>query len=182
MVLRHCAIFLVTLFLILPTGYLDQAHAELLAKRFVNTDPPQQLPMITFEDAQGRVIDLNDFKGQFVLLNLWATWCGPCVHEMPALDLLSAHFSPSLLRVIALTEDHDGLVAARSFYKRHELKNLAIFIDPTGHVPSALHSPGIPITVLINPNGLEVGRVEGEADWAAPEAIAFLTNYIKQNK
>ena len=65
------------------------------------------VPRFQFKDSTGRTLDLNDFKGKFVLLNLWATWCGPCVEEMPSLDALQRDFSPQKLVVVAITEDHE---------------------------------------------------------------------------
>lgn len=179
MVLRFCAIFLVIMVLMTASGIVPAAKADLFAHHYKATEPPRPVSIFTFEDAHGRVFNIKDFQGQYVLLDVWATWCGPCAHEMPALDLLSRQFEPRTLQVIALTEDHDGLAAATSFYKRHDIQNLEIFVDKVGHVPSLIEARGLPTTLLIDPQGMEIGRVEGETEWSSADAVAFLKNHIR---
>jgi len=150
------------------------AQAGDFAGHFTATDPPKPLPAFSFEDAAGHTLNLSDFKGRYLLLNLWATWCAPCAHEIPSLDALQEQFPPQRLTVIALTEDSSGIAAARSFYNRHGIRHLPVYADGTGVAPSLLRARGLPTSFLIDPEGREIGSVEGEADWAAPDAVAFL--------
>lgn len=150
------------------------AQAETLERRFVAITPPRPAPQFVFQDDQGQPLTLQDLRGHYVLLNIWATWCGPCVREMPSLDRLQAHFDPQNFQVIALAEDHDAVTTVRAFYARHRLKHLPIYVDTTGQVPSVFRVSGLPTTVLIDPQGRVVGRVEGSTDWSTPDALAFL--------
>ncbi len=154
-------------------------------ERFATVDPPGPLPPIHFQDAEGRDLKLEDFRGHYVLLNLWATWCGPCIKELPSLDELSKAFSfnngahdikgphPDLT-VVALAEDRDGLIAIQSFYQRHNISHLPVYLDDTGRMPFLLHTRALPTTILINPQGKEIGRIMGDADWSTPSVVAFL--------
>jgi peroxiredoxin len=167
---RTCAIVLFAL--AAATG--ASARANDFASHFVATDPPKSLPVLSFEDAAGRTLNLKDFQGRYVLLNLWATWCAPCTHEISALNVLQDQFASRPFTVIALTEDSSGIAAARGFYDRHDIRHLTVYADAAGAVPSLLHARGLPTSFLIDPEGREIGLIEGEADWAAPDAVAFL--------
>jgi thiol-disulfide isomerase/thioredoxin len=141
---------------------------------FVALTPAEDLPVLAIEDGQGKSILLKDFRGRYVLLNLWASWCGPCAAEMPALDALAAKLDPAKFAVVALNEDHDGADLARSFYKRHGIVHLAAYIDADGRAPVRLHARGLPTTLLIGPDGLAVARLEGETDWTSPAMLQYL--------
>lgn len=193
--------FAITLFtVVLATN--PGVKASDFTDHFAFTKPPVPVPSFTFQDAKGQTLDLkNNFRGHYILLNLWATWCGPCVREMPALDALAAKFAAGAqkpqggpvtistqktgvgtlpeLEVIALTEDHDGLGAAEGFFKRHNLKHLSIYIDDAGEAPFILQAPGLPTTLLIDPRGMEIGRIDGATDWDDPATIAFLKAQLK---
>jgi thiol-disulfide isomerase/thioredoxin len=124
-----------------------------------------------FTDASGKSVDLSKFKGQVVVLNLWATWCGPCVKEMPTLAKLQADFAGRPLKVVAVSTDSDSQVdkakvflAARpplAFYHDSGLKLVASLTPRTD---------GFPATYLFDKKGQLKGVLQGEADWASPEA------------
>lgn len=177
MVSSQRAILQFVLVLTLMAGFPQLSYAELVQKQFLKATSNQKIAL-SFEDSQGNLVSLADFRGRYVLLNLWATWCGPCVREMPALDKVRAHFQPQRLQVIALTEDHDGLNVAKAFYTRHSLTHLPLFADSAGQAPNLLRIRGLPTTLLIDPEGREVGRIEGEAEWSTPDAFAFLEAQI----
>jgi thiol-disulfide isomerase/thioredoxin len=162
-------------------GLCTPVRADPVMPGFIAANPPRPMPMLTFTDNKGGIHDLKSYKGHFIVLNLWATWCAPCVKEMPGLNNLRAAFDTyRTFDVIAVTEDHDGLAAAQSFYTRHNINHIPIFADPSGQAPALLHARGLPTTILIAPNGMELGRVEGSADWTAPETIAFIQAKMNQ--
>ena len=99
---------------------------------------------------------------------------------MAKLDMLQQKIDSTHLSIIAMTEDHDGLGAAEGFCKRHGLHHLPVFVDGSGAIPSILHVEGLPTTLLIDPNGMEIGRVEGDAEWDDADTIAFLEKKMKQ--
>ncbi len=154
------------------------ASAESFAHIFIPAVPPHPAPAIVFQDTSGHSLSLKDFSGSYVLLNLWATWCGPCVREMPSLSALQARFDPRRFVVIALNEDHDGLSAAPNFYSRYGIKSLFVYAENAGRAPMLFHAPGLPTSYLIDPHGMVIGRVEGATDWNAPDAVSFLETKI----
>jgi len=172
-------LFAIALF-VLAVGPAEPAYADSFTKRFIPDKPPQAAPMLNFEDVQGHALTLKDFKGRYLLVNLWASWCQPCVHEMPMLDALQSKFSYRQFEILALAEDHEALAAAQAFYSRHGLKNLQVFVDASGQAPSLLGARGLPLTFFIDPSGMEIGRVEGEADWNAPDAVGFVSNWVSK--
>lgn len=131
---------------------------------------PAALPHVTFIDAEGRERTLGDFRGKLVLLNLWATWCGPCREEMPELDDLQAMLGSERFEVVALSVEKDGLPLARNFLKEVGAENLALYNDPTGKANFTFKAFGLPTTLLISPDGREIGRMVGPAPWAGEDA------------
>jgi thiol-disulfide isomerase/thioredoxin len=141
---------------------------------------PKQPPALSFVDASGDEVTLADFEGKVVVLNLWATWCAPCRREMPALDRLQAELGGDDLTVVALSVDRASVGQERiqGFYDEVGVERLAIFRDPDMRVPRELRAPGLPTTVVFDRDGMEVGRVLGDAPWDGPEAIAILEEII----
>lgn len=144
---------------------------------------PARVPRRTPIQAVGGTLDLDAFAGQLVVLNFWASWCAPCIKELPSLDRLQASLGNSGIQVVAVSIDRAGIPAVEKFYRRLGIGHLAIYADPenrTGHLdranaaraPFALYR--MPITYIIAPDGRSVGYLEGAADWDSPEAIAFL--------
>lgn len=140
---------------------------------------PQAAPDISFSDEAGNRLTLADFEGKVVLLNFWATWCAPCVREMPELDALQATLGGDDFEVMALSIDREGADLVDPFFVQHGLSNLARYYDPTGRSPSAFESYGLPTTVVIDAAGDWVGTLQGPADWHADEAIALMRYYVE---
>jgi thiol-disulfide isomerase/thioredoxin len=147
---------------------------------FAATDPPKPLPEIAIADGKGKTGSLADFRGKFVLLNIWATWCVPCRKEMPALDRLQGQLGGSDFEVVPLSIDRKGADVVRKFYGDVGIKNLAINIDAKAEAPFALGTVGVPTTLLVNREGLEIGRLIGAAEWDSREMVAFLKATIAQ--
>jgi thiol-disulfide isomerase/thioredoxin len=137
-------------------------------------DQPRPIPEIRFQDDQGHDLTLADFRGRVVLLNIWATWCVPCRKEMPTLDRLQARLGGKHFLVMALSIDRKGVEAVRAFYQEVGVKNLAIYLDPSGQGSHALAIPGVPTTLLIDGEGREVARKMGEAEWDSAGIVALI--------
>jgi len=137
-------------------------------------DAPKPLPEITFRDGSGKGLSLAAFRGKVVLLNVWATWCGPCRREMPALDRLQAKLGGPGFTVAALSIDRKGIEVVRPFYKEVGIRNLAIYISSSGKATGQLAVTGLPTTLLIGRDGRELGRLVGPAEWDAPKMVEFL--------
>lgn len=142
------------------------------------TRPPRPLPELSFTDAEGRPHGPGDFAGKGLVINLWATWCPPCVAEMPALDRLQAAVEAEGIVVLPLSSDRGGLAQVEPFYQRVGLRHLGIWLDPRGAAGRALGVRGLPTTVIVDRDGRETARLEGEAVWdeaAMVEAVRRLT-------
>lgn len=141
-------------------------------------DTPQPLPDIAFANERGDALTLDRWRGKIVLLNVWATWCGPCREEMPTLDRLQASLGGKHFDVVALSIDRGGVGVVRRFFDEIGIKHLGIFIDETMKASRDLRILGLPATLLIGPNGQELGRLIGPAEWDTPEMIAFFETVI----
>ena len=132
------------------------------------------LPEFSFTDAEGKPHTVADFAGRGLVINLWATWCPPCVAEMPALDRLAAAMAREGVVVLPLSSDRGGLAVVQPFYERTQLRTLRIWLDPRGAAGRALGARGLPTTILVDRGGRERARLEGDAAWDAPEFMAAI--------
>lgn len=130
----------------------------------------------TFMGPDGDMVSLKDFRGQYVLLNIWGTWCAPCVIEMPSLDTLQGDYENRLKVVAVAMERHR--VDAESFYKTKGIENLALFSDETLSIASDVGVQGLPISILYSPTGHEIARIPGDVDWQSPEVTEFLSHVL----
>lgn len=147
------------------------------------TDGPKVIPStIPFETVDGRTLSVTDFNGRYVLLNIWATWCPPCVKELPSLDRLQARLGSSTFEVVALSIDRKGLDTIRSFYQATGIANLAIYLDREGKSMSALKITGLPTTILVDPRGREVARWLGPKEWDQPATVAEIDEHIARSR
>jgi thiol-disulfide isomerase/thioredoxin len=151
-----------------------------LPKTFILHEAPKPIASIAFEDGQGRPRSLAEFRGKVVLLNIWATWCGPCRREMPSLDRLQGLLGGSDFEVVALSIDRAGLGPVRKFYADVGIRNLAIYIDSSGRATRELATVGVPATLLIDRDGRELGRLVGPAEWDEPDIVQLLKRVIAQ--
>ena len=137
---------------------------------FIKHPSPKDVPAFSFADGKAAPLDLSHWKGKVVLLNLWATWCGPCRKEMPELAQLQKLLGSNDFEVVAISQDLKGAEASAKFLKDSGADNLALYIDPKATALAALQSAGLPTTLLIGRDGKEIGRLLGPADWASTEA------------
>jgi thiol-disulfide isomerase/thioredoxin len=147
---------------------------------FIPAATPQPAPEISLADRAGNPVALADFNGKFLVLNLWATWCAPCLNEMPSLERLQAKFGPALT-VIAVSEDRGGDKVVAPFVADHQLDKLRIYLDPSSAVSHAFAVRGLPTTLVIDANGRVLGKVEGEADWDSATMQAVLASLMPVN-
>ncbi len=133
---------------------------------------------VRFVDVDGRRMSIADFRGKQVLLNIWATWCGPCREEMPALDRLQTRLGGPDFEVVALSIDRDGVDVVRDFYTELELKALRIYVDTSTLAPINLNVLGIPTTLLLDRNGRELGRYTGPAEWDDEAAVSAIRDRL----
>jgi thiol-disulfide isomerase/thioredoxin len=146
--------------------------------KFTLTDPGRPAPIEPFFDADGNEVSLHQFGGKVVLLNLWATWCAPCVQELPSLDRLQAQLGGDRFQVVAVSVDRRGADAVRPFFEKLGIAHLPIYVEPKNQLAQTLGLQVLPSTIVIAPHGLMVGNIIGAVEWDAPEAQALLRFYI----
>jgi thiol-disulfide isomerase/thioredoxin len=146
---------------------------------FQVTMPAKRLIDVRFTDAEGALVTLKDKRGTVVLINFWATWCPPCVHEMPSLERLQTELGGDGFEVLAINEDREARVIG-PFYDHFGLTQLRGYHDPYGRLSRQLKVTGLPTTILIDHRGNEVGRVVGAAEWDSPASIALMRYYLAQ--
>jgi thiol-disulfide isomerase/thioredoxin len=144
---------------------------------FILYDVPEPAPEIAFTDERGTARTLRDFRGQAILVNFWATWCGPCKKEMPSLDRLQAALGSDRFQVLPVSQDKIAVDKVRAFYTQQTIADLPLYIDQTGTSQRAFAVTGLPATVLIDGEGRVVGRMVGPAEWDSPEAQALLKHF-----
>ena len=150
---------------------------------FVMNAAPMPMPELQFSNGDGRAMTLEDFKGRVVLLNVWATWCGPCRKEMPTLDRLQVSLGGPDFEVLSVSIDRKGMDAVTKFYAEIGIQHLGRYVAPAANqVLDTLGVWGLPATLLIDREGRELGRRDGPAEWDSPEMIAFLKQVILQQK
>lgn len=145
-----------------PTGRLDRSHRGTPA------------PDIVFEGPEGELVRMMDFRGRPVLVNLWATWCAPCIVEMPSLDRLAAR-EVEAIRVLALSQDFDGRPKVDQFFAERDFTRLEPYLDPELGFMTALAIDTLPTTILYDAQGREVWRMTGMADWESERAARLLS-------
>ncbi|MEP3072320.1 MAG: TlpA disulfide reductase family protein [Maricaulis sp.] len=174
------AAILVVGFLVVVFSAMDQSDAGGLEsyargemRRFTQIDDAPPQPDAVYVDENGDEVRLSDYRGQVILVNFWATWCGPCVEEMPALDRLQADLGGEDFQVVTVSLDRsmDDVLA---FFERIELENLPIIHDSNLASFSQIRTPGLPTSVLYDRQGRELGRVTAPAEWDSEDAKALI--------
>ena len=135
-------------------------------------------PDVEFEDPAGEPASLADFRGKPVLVNLWATWCAPCIAEMPTLDALAARRDD--IEVLAVSQDLDGQEKVDAFFAEQKFEQLDPYIDPDIELMTALRADNLPTTILYDAEGREVWRKMGIADWNGAQAGALIDEALAQ--
>lgn len=155
----------------------EAAPATGAMEKFREAEQPAMLPDFAFTGPDGETMGLADLGGKVVLLNLWATWCAPCVEEMPALDRLQAQLGGSDFEVVALSLDRGGLSQVQPFFEKLGIGSLSAYLDPEGASMKALTPRGLPTTILLDREGRELGRLEGAAEWDSPDALRLIRHF-----
>jgi thiol-disulfide isomerase/thioredoxin len=139
-------------------------------ENFIPAREIKPAPLLTFLDEEGTKLTLEKFRGKIVVLNLWATWCTPCVAEMPMLDRLQQQLEGVGVVVVALSIDRGGPEVVREFFDEHEIAHLGVYVDPTMRAQQDLSAIGLPTTIIIDREGNDRGRIVGPAEWDDAEA------------
>ena len=151
------------------TGWMEQFNLN---------ETPLPVPETAMQNGAGETVTLKSFRGKVLLVNFWATWCAPCIREMPSLDRLQAALGGSEFAVIAVNSDREGSKVAGPFLEKLGIRNLDLYIDEKMTIARALGVKGLPATFLISADGHVLGRLDGLAEWDSPEAAALVQHYL----
>lgn len=170
-----CTLFVA---LILTAGTAFAAATETVKPgEFIPTTPPQPAPEISFTTLDGKAVTLADFHGKPIILNLWATWCQPCLKEMPSLAKVPGTLGDGVV-LLAVSQDRGGAKVVEPFVAKLGLGTLKYYLDPKSTVGHAFEVRGLPTTIVIDGKGQVLGRVEGAADWDSGKLLGILKKLI----
>jgi thiol-disulfide isomerase/thioredoxin len=145
-------------------------------KKLALHDAPVTIPEVVLLDADDAEHSLADYKGKWVVLNFWATWCAPCRHEMPSLDRLQAAMPE--IAVVPVATGRNAVTGIERFFAEEAIVNLPILRDPKSELARGMAVMGLPVTVILNPEGQEVARLIGDAEWDSASAKAIMAAYV----
>lgn len=137
-------------------------------------DQPFEAPNMKFIDDQDNIHSLSDYKGKVVLLNFWATWCGPCVEEMPGLEKLAKSMIGKDVEILAVSIDAKGIPAVQDFYKELDIIGLPIYLDRRGKAFKDFKLQALPTTMVIDRKGDVVAKVMGSIEWDSDDVRRYL--------
>jgi thiol-disulfide isomerase/thioredoxin len=179
--LRRCAGHAVVALLVaLSAGAALAQSDDIKLGEFIAENPPQPAPAMSFTDMAGNAVSLGDFKGGVTLVNLWATWCQPCLKEMPSLIRFQAK-EGAALKVIAVSEDMGSPDKVKSFVDKHDLGKLPVYLDPKSAAMHRFELRGLPTSILVGRDGKVLGKIEGEADWDSDKIAAAIKPLLSPN-
>jgi len=159
----------------------DVAKGEVAAMNIAKK--PEKASDFTFNDPEGKPAALSSFKGKTVLLNVWATWCVPCRAEMPELDKLQSELGSDKFQVVTVNIDTSRPERPKKFFEDAGVKALTLYTDPKANIfyelKQAGKALGLPVTMLIDPEGCQIGLMNGPAAWHSADAKALVTKAVE---
>ena len=146
-------------------------------KNLVINEELKKYTDLTFLDSKNKTINLNEYQGNLVILNFWATWCAPCKEEMPSLDSLQKNKDLDNLKVFAINIGQENVEKASKFFENLKIKNLDLYFDSPVTLAKQFKLRGIPTTILFNKDGLEFARIVGSINFEDEKFIEWLSNF-----
>ncbi len=159
-------------------GTLSSAALPATLTKLQLTAGSPAVPDASFTDGEGRSVRLADFRGRYVLLNMWAKWCPPCVNELPALARAQAKLPSDRIAIVAVDLEQNEPPEVLEFLRAHGAQDLTAYVDRDLTLMRAFKAYGLPLTVIIDPNGHEIARAFGPEQWDGPDAIGYLKKLI----
>ena len=176
---KSIALFLLIVIILGALVLLQLKDSTFRAPEQARFQKGRAAPDFALPRLDGKIVRLSDYRGKVVLLNIWATWCPPCVEEMPSMERLYEELKGEDFEILAVSIDALGAKAVGPFMKRHHLSFPAL-LNPSASIRSLYGTTGIPESFIIDKQGTLVETVIGPRDWATPEAIRFLRNLIQK--
>ena len=167
----------ILIFIYLLSSSSSYATQELKVKNLIIHKDPKKLEKINFININREIINLKTFENSLVIINFWATWCAPCIEEMPSLDRLQSNTLFNNLQIIPINVGRDSIEKSKNFYQKLKIDNLKIYFDKDVELANKFLLRGLPTTVFINKNGEEFARVIGFINFDDKKIIDWLKNY-----
>ena len=167
----------ILIFIYLISSSSSYAIQELNLKNLVIHKNPKKLEKINFKNINNETINLNSFEKSLIIINFWATWCAPCIEEMPSLNRLKTNPIFNNLEIIPINVGRDNIAKSKDFYKKLKIKDLKIYFDKDVELAKKFLLRGLPTTVFINKQGEEFARVIGFVNFDDKNIIKWLKKY-----
>jgi peroxiredoxin len=147
--------------------------------KFSSLETGKPAPDFMFPGPDGKMVSLSDYLGHVVLVNVWATWCPPCVDEMPSMERLYKELKGENFEILAVSIDALGEKAVAPFMKKYNLSFPAL-MDPDGAFKTLYHTTGVPESFIVNQEGILIKQIIGPRDWATPGVIGYFRDLLKK--
>ena len=171
---RNILFLTATIFILNTNNVYSQPNILKTFNNIVIHEKPKDLPDLELINKKGNRIIFNDFSSKLTLLNFWATWCAPCKKELPKLDVLVQIIPQKQLNIVLINIENIKYNKIQSFFDELKIKNLVSYFDIKLKLSKELKLRGIPITLIVNSQGKEVGRIIGDLDFTDPRFIAWI--------
>ena len=165
----------------MTSAFADHGESEPsdgTVKSFIKVSPPQPIELIKFLDQNEQQISFDKFKGKIVLINLWATWCGPCVRELPALDGLAKKLELADFELVTISIDREGKEIAQPFFEKLGITELKLYSDPEHKLADVFPLDVVPATFILNRDGQIIQYLRSFADWEDQAALDMMIDLI----
>ncbi len=167
----------ILIFIYLISSSTSYAIQQPNLKNLVIHKNPKKVEKINFININNKTINLNKFKDSLIIINFWATWCAPCIEEMPSLDRLQVNTTFNNLQVIPINVGRENVEKSKNFYKKLKIENLEIYFDKDVELAKKFLLRGLPTTVFINKDGEEFARIIGFVNFDDKTFIKWLQKY-----
>lgn len=174
-------LLLLALFIFASSVYADHEKTEPsdgTVASFKPVAPPQYLELTPFYDVNGNAVDFSHFRGKVLLVNIWATWCGPCLRELPALQRLAQKFEGADFELVAISIDEEGIEVAKEFYQKLGIDKLALYNDAAKAIGNILPIDVVPANYIVNRQGEVVAYLRSYVDWDDKAAFHYILNHV----
>lgn len=171
---------IVTLPLLVNANHEESEPSDGTVRSFIKVKQKMDVSPVIFFDTASKPVKLKNYKGKIVLLNIWATWCGPCIKELPALDRLQAKLDPSKFAIVAISIDKQDVSETLSFYQKLNLKNLDFYHDSAKQLKKYFPLDVVPANFILDGNGQPVSFMRSFVNWDDPLAVNMFEHYIQQ--
>ena len=166
--------FLLIFIFLLSNSFADEVVD---IKNLVINKELKKYDNLTFLDTKNNQLNLEDYKGNLILLNFWASWCAPCKEEMPSLDSLKKNKNLNNLEIFPINVGQENIQKTLKFFKDLKIKNLDLYFDPPVTLAKKFKLRGIPTTIIFNKKGEELARIIGSIDFEDENFLKWLSSY-----